>query len=91
MQGVAAHSGVDFEAGHSAVLELARLIETIAQFTDLKTGLTVNPGTIQGGTRVNVIAAEAQAEVDVRIARMGDAVRVEQLFRALRAAIAPAP
>ena len=86
VQGVAAHSGVDFEAGHSAVLELARLIETIAQFTDLKTGLTVNPGTIQGGTRVNVIAAEAQAEVDVRIARMGDAVRVERLFRALRAA-----
>jgi glutamate carboxypeptidase len=84
VQGVAAHSGVDFEKGHSAVLELARLIEKISQFTDLKTGLTVNPGTICGGTRTNVIAAEAQAEVDVRIARMRDAARVERLFRGLR-------
>ena len=85
VRGVAAHSGVDFEKGHSAVLELARLIEKISRFTDLKTGLTVNPGTIRGGTRTNVIAAEAQAEVDVRIARMRDAARVEKLFRGLRA------
>ncbi|MHB1838737.1 MAG: M20 family metallopeptidase [Acidobacteriaceae bacterium] len=85
VRGVAAHSGVDFEKGHSAVLELARLIETISRFTDLKTGLTVNPGTICGGTRSNVVAAEAQAEVDVRIARMRDAARVERLFRGLRA------
>jgi glutamate carboxypeptidase len=84
VRGVAAHSGVDFEKGHSAVLELARLIEKISKFTDLKTGLTVNPGTICGGTRTNVIAAEAQAEVDVRIARMRDAARVEKLFRGLR-------
>ena len=85
VRGVAAHSGVDFEKGHSAVLELARLIEKISRFTDLKSGLTVNPGTICGGTRTNVIAAEAQAEVDVRIARMRDAARVEKLFRGLRA------
>ncbi len=85
VRGVAAHSGVDFEKGHSAVLELARLIERISRFTDLKSGLTVNPGTICGGTRTNVIAAEAQAEVDVRIARMRDALRVEKLFRGLRA------
>ncbi|HTU50823.1 MAG TPA: M20 family metallopeptidase [Acidobacteriaceae bacterium] len=84
VHGVAAHSGVDFEKGHSAVLELARLIEKISRFTDLKTGLTVNPGTICGGTRTNVIAADAQAEVDVRIARIRDAARVERLFRGLR-------
>ena len=84
VQGVAAHSGVDFEKGHSAILELARLIEKVSHFTDLKTGLTVNPGTIEGGTRVNVIAAAAHAEVDVRIARMRDAAKVERLFRALR-------
>lgn len=84
VQGVAAHSGVDFEKGHSAVLELARQIEKISHFTDLKTGLTVNPGTIRGGTRGNVIAAEAHAEIDVRIARMRDAAKVERLFRGLR-------
>jgi glutamate carboxypeptidase len=82
--GVGAHSGVDFERGHSAVLELARQIETISAFTDLKTGLTVNCGVIAGGTRSNVIAAEAHAEIDVRIARAGDAAKVDRLFRRLK-------
>jgi glutamate carboxypeptidase len=82
--GIGAHSGVDFERGHSAVLELARQIEQIAAFTDLKRGLTVNPGVISGGTRSNVIAAEAHAEIDVRIARASDEKRVDRLFRSLR-------
>jgi glutamate carboxypeptidase len=82
--GVASHSGVDFERGHSAVLELARIVQKIAQFTDLKRGITVNPGVIHGGTRSNVIAAEAWAEVDVRIAKAAQAERVERQFRALR-------
>lgn len=83
VQGVAAHSGVDFERGHSAVIEMARLVQTVAGFTDLSQGLTVNPGVIAGGTRSNVIAAECTAEVDVRIARADDAARMEQLFRSL--------
>jgi glutamate carboxypeptidase len=82
--GVAAHSGVDFERGHSAVLELARLLEKVAGFTDLRVGRTVNPGVIGGGTRSNVIAREAWAEVDVRIAKASDAAKVERLFRGLR-------
>ncbi len=44
VQGVAAHSGVDFLAGHSAVLELARQLTAIGALTDLERGLTVNPG-----------------------------------------------
>ncbi len=84
VQGVASHSGIDFERGHSAILELARQVERIAQFTDLNRGITVNVGTVQGGTRSNVVAAEAQAEVDVRIAKAKDAVRIEKHFRALR-------
>jgi glutamate carboxypeptidase len=82
--GVASHSGVDFGRGHSAVLELARLLTQVAAFTDLPTGLTVNPGVIGGGTRSNVVAAEAWAEVDVRIARSADAERVDALFHGLR-------
>ncbi|SEB91682.1 M20 family metallopeptidase [Terriglobus roseus] len=81
--GVAAHSGVDFERGHSAVLELARLLAKVSAFTDLPSGLTVNPGVIGGGTRSNVVAANAWAEVDVRIARASDAERVERLFQSL--------
>jgi glutamate carboxypeptidase len=82
--GVAAHSGVDFERGHSAILELARLLQTVAGFTDLKLGRTVNPGVISGGTRSNVIAQHAYAGVDVRIARASDAAKVAKLFRSLR-------
>jgi|SRR5579883_333804 glutamate carboxypeptidase len=84
VKGVAAHSGVDFERGHSAIAELARQIVRMTGFTDLERGTTVNVGTIQGGTRSNVIAAEAHAEVDVRIVRARDAARVEKQFRSLR-------
>jgi glutamate carboxypeptidase len=84
VRGVAAHSGVDFGRGHSAVLELARLLQKVEKFTDPKRGITVNPGVIGGGTRSNVVAAEAWAEVDVRIVKKADAARVEKMFRGLR-------
>ncbi|MBB6146956.1 glutamate carboxypeptidase [Silvibacterium bohemicum] len=83
--GVAAHSGIDFASGHSAIAELAHQIEAIHGFTDMQRGITVNVGTIQGGTRSNVVAAEASAEVDVRVARKIDAARVDRQFRRLRA------
>ena len=82
--GIAAHSGVDFAAGHSAILELAHLIQTISAFTDLSRGLTVNCGVISGGTRSNVIASQAQVEVDVRIAKATDARHIEKLLRSLK-------
>jgi glutamate carboxypeptidase len=82
--GVAAHSGVDFEKGHSAIAELAHQIGVMQGFTDLQQGITVNVGTVKGGTRSNVVAAEAWAEVDVRIARKADAARVDRRFRSLR-------
>jgi glutamate carboxypeptidase len=82
--GVASHSGVDFASGHSAILELAHLLQTVAGFTDPGRSLTVNPGVISGGTRANVVAQHAFAEVDVRIARSSDAARVDRFFRSLR-------
>ena len=84
VEGVASHAGVDYGSGHSAVREMARLVETVSGFTDLKRGLTVNVGVIAGGTRSNVIAAECRAEVDVRIAKASDAARVERMFRGLK-------
>jgi len=83
--GKSAHAGLDFQAGASAIVELARQIEKIATFTDLSKGLTVNPGVISGGTRTNVIAAEAQVEVDMRIARIKDYAPLHRKFLALRA------
>jgi glutamate carboxypeptidase len=83
--GVAAHAGLDFEKGASALRELARLIETVSGFTDLKRGLTVSVGTAGGGSATNVVPAHAWAEVDVRIVRKADGPRIERRFAALRA------
>ena len=84
IQGVGAHAGVDFEKGASALLELSRAIETVSGWTDLKRGLTVSVGTAGGGSKTNVIPAEAWAEVDVRIARKADGGRIEEKFARLR-------
>jgi glutamate carboxypeptidase len=82
--GVSSHSGVDFERGHSAVLELAKLVQTISGFTNLQRKLTVNCGVIGGGTRSNVVPSHAFTEVDVRIAKASDSAYVEKLFRTLK-------
>jgi len=81
--GVAAHSGVNFEEGHSAIAELARQVGEIESITDLKRGITLNVGTIEGGTRSNVVAAEARAEIDVRIVRAADFSRVDRRLKDL--------
>jgi glutamate carboxypeptidase len=84
VSGRAAHAGVDFAKGSSATLELARQMIAMEKFIDSRRGITVNPGIIRGGTRGNVVAAEAEVVVDVRIARTGDAARLEKKFRQLR-------
>ncbi len=84
VEGVAAHAGVDFTNGHSAVLEMSKLVQKVSAFTDLQRGITVNAGVIHGGTRSNVIAAECCAEVDVRIAKAQDAARIERMFNTLK-------
>jgi glutamate carboxypeptidase len=84
VRGRASHAGVDFAAGASAVVELARQIERIAGFTRLDRGITVNPGIIQGGSRTNVVAAQARADVDIRVLRLKDAPALEKKFRSLK-------
>ena len=82
--GKASHAGLDFEKGVNAILELARQIEKVSAFTDLKKGLTVNVGIVSGGSRTNVVPAEATAQVDVRIARLKDAPAIDKKIRGLR-------
>ncbi|HXZ31273.1 MAG TPA: M20 family metallopeptidase [Terriglobales bacterium] len=84
VKGKAAHSGLDFEKGESAIIELARQILQISKLTDLKRGITVNVGTIQGGTRSNVIPAEATAVLDARLSRMKDAAGLDRKIHALK-------
>jgi glutamate carboxypeptidase len=82
--GVAAHAGVDFEKGHSAILELAKQVQTISGFVNSARQLTVNCGVIAGGTRSNVVASEAHTEVDVRISKARDAAYIQKLFDGLK-------
>jgi len=82
--GKAAHAGLDFEKGQSAIVELAKQIWQISQLTDMKRGTTVNVGKVSGGTRSNVVPAEATAVIDVRVSRMGDALEIDGRLRSLK-------
>ena len=82
--GQASHAGLDFEKGQSAIVELAHQILAVSQLTDLERGVTLNVGVIRGGTRTNVVAAEAEAEVDLRIVHKDDGVMMERRIRQLR-------
>ncbi len=84
VHGRASHAGVDFAAGASAILELARQIERVAAFTNLKQGVTVNPGLITGGSRSNVVAAQASAVIDIRAPRLRDAESLDRKFHSLK-------
>jgi glutamate carboxypeptidase len=73
VKGVPAHAGSWPLDGRSAIRELANIIQTLEAMNDFKRGVTVNVGVIRGGTRPNVIAEEAYAEVDMRVPTLADA------------------
>jgi glutamate carboxypeptidase len=84
VHGIAAHAGLDPSKGHSAILELSRQIEAISKLNNLTNGISVNPGVIHGGTRSNVVAAEASAAIDVRITKASQATTLDRKFRSLK-------
>ncbi len=73
VHGVPAHAGSRPEDGRSAIRELATIIQTLEALTDIRRGVTVNVGVVRGGTRPNVIAEDAYAEVDLRVRTPADA------------------
>ena len=84
VKGVAAHAGLDPGKGHSAILELGRQITAIAKLNDLRHGISANPGIIHGGTRTNVVAAEATVRIDVRIKSAKQKVSIDRKLRSLK-------
>lgn len=74
--GKAAHAGADHASGASAIEELARQIQWLHSLTDYDSGTTVNVGVISGGTKRNVVAAEASALIDLRVETMAEADRI---------------
>jgi glutamate carboxypeptidase len=81
-EGRAAHAGLDPEKGASAVHEIARQVGRLCELADPSRGTTVNVGVVVGGTRANVVAESATAEIDVRFSTDEEARRVEQAVRA---------
>jgi glutamate carboxypeptidase len=83
IRGRAAHAGVEPQKGISATSELAHQIMALHELNDYDVGTTVNVGVVRGGTRPNVVAAEAEAEVDVRVQTLAEAERIDAAIRGL--------
>lgn len=77
IKGVPSHAGTKPEDGRSAIRELGNVIQTLEAMNDFSRGISVNVGVVRGGTRPNVIAEEAYAEVDMRVPAIADA---DELF-----------
>lgn len=84
IHGRAAHAGINPEEGASAILEMSYQIQKLFALNDAARGITVNVGTIDGGLRSNVVAAEVRANVDVRVRTRQDAAEIEAAIRGLR-------
>ena len=84
VRGRAAHAGSDHQLGRSAIAEMARLIVKIESMTDYERGVTFNVGTVQGGTRPNVVPEQAEADVDLRFSNPKEADGLEQAVLGLK-------
>jgi glutamate carboxypeptidase len=82
--GRAAHAGVDPERGINAIEEISHQVLQLQRLNDPSRGTTVTVGVIQGGTRSNVVPAEAAVEVDVRVKTTEDAERIGGIIRDLK-------
>ena len=83
-RGVAAHAGVDYSRGVSAIHELAHQVLSLYKLNDPAKGTTVNVGVIRGGSRSNVVADQAEMEVDLRVASVAEGERVSRLVHRLK-------
>jgi glutamate carboxypeptidase len=63
---------------------MSHQVQRLFAMNDAARGITVNVGTIDGGLRSNVVAAEVRATVDVRVRTQQDAAEVESAIRGLR-------
>jgi glutamate carboxypeptidase len=77
--GRSSHAGGNHQEGRSAIREIAAQILDLESLTDYDRGTTVNVGVVRGGTLLNVVPAEAEIEVDVRVLDQAEAERVGPL------------
>jgi glutamate carboxypeptidase len=88
VRGRAAHAGVEPEKGRSALLAAAHATIALHAITGLggpEGGVTVNVGVVRGGTRPNVVAADAVLELDLRAST---AAAMDAAMASIRAVVA---
>ncbi|WP_138431012.1 M20 family metallopeptidase [Fodinibius saliphilus] len=78
INGTPSHAGLAPEEGVSAILELSHVVQQLFKLNDPSSGISVNVGTIEGGERSNVIAAQSKAVIDVRIPTKMDGERIKK-------------
>src|SRR5258706_2962402 len=84
VQGRPAHAGVNHDRGRSAIREMAHQVLALEAMTDYRRGITVNVGTIAGGTVTNTVPSQCQAMIDFRVPDMEAAEYVLARMRALK-------
>lgn len=84
VEGKAAHAGLEPEKGASAILELARQTERLHALNSSGSGITLNVGVVRGGTRSNVVAEQAEGEIDVRFATEAESREIERILSTLQ-------
>ncbi len=82
--GIAAHAGVEPQKGISAINELGHWIVELSKLTNYEVGTTVNIGVVSGGTKPNVVAEKASAEIDVRFKLEDEGKMVENKLNELK-------
>lgn len=85
--GRAAHAGTGRAEGASAIEELAHQVLSLHGLNDDERGVSVNVGVVRGGTFENVVAAEAEAQIDVRVSSAADLSHLEEVLDALEPAL----
>ena len=85
VHGRASHAGLAPQEGINAIHELAQQLASIEKWNDLRRGVTINAGIIEGGSRTNVIPERARAALDLRALRVSDMRSLERRLHSLRA------
>jgi glutamate carboxypeptidase len=88
IEGRPAHAGTNLRDGVSAVEELAHQVIRLHALTDHERGVSVNVGKVTGGTAENVVAASAEARLDVRVVRASDVETIERALHSLEPVVA---
>ena len=84
VHGRASHAGLAPQEGVNAIHELAAQLARIEKWNDLRRGVTINAGIIEGGTRTNVIPERARVVLDLRASRASDMHSLEDRLHGLR-------